>query len=35
MIISRIKADLQQMPNGYWARTLGRASTTMIGDIQN
>ncbi len=35
MIISRIKADLQQMPNGYWARTLGRASTTTIGDIQN
>ena len=35
MIISRIKTDMQKMPNGYWARTLGRASTTMIGDVTN
>ena len=33
ILISRIKADIEQLPNGYWARTLGRSSTTMIGEI--
>ncbi len=33
ILISRIKADIEQLPNGYWARTLGRSSTTMIGEL--
>jgi hypothetical protein len=33
ILISRIKTDMRKLPNGYWARTLGRASATMIGEI--
>ncbi len=33
ILVSRIKTDMQKLPNGYWARTLGRASATMIGEI--
>jgi len=31
--LTRVKTDMQRLPNGYWARTLGRASSTMIGEI--
>ena len=33
MMITRVTTDMEQLPNGYWLRTMGRTSTMVMGEI--
>ncbi len=35
MMITRVTAEMEQLPNGYWLRTMGRSSTMVMGEIDN
>ncbi len=35
MMISRVTTEMEQLPNGYWLRTMGVATTSVTGEIRN
>jgi hypothetical protein len=34
MMITRVTAEMEQLPNGYWLRTMGRTTTMVMGEIE-